>query len=185
MQCTITPGCTEHPPWPEGICTKCQPSAVTLMRQSYRHVDYVEFEERESVNTFIEAWRLTTAQRAGILYGRYEPYDQVPLGIKAVVTTIYEPPQVCTGCNLASHSKQTNDRYSLELLDDPNAETVNNIASALGLQPVCVQPRPTPNCLRRSAGCLPILRPSQEVLVARSCTSDTSGKSVNIPLFSY
>ncbi|CAG8433598.1 10909_t:CDS:10 [Diversispora eburnea] len=43
-----------HAPWPLGICTKCQPSAVTLQPQSY---------------------------------------PDVPLGVKAVVEAIYEPPQ--------------------------------------------------------------------------------------------
>lgn len=33
LSCKIKPGCTEHPPWPGGICTKCQPNAVTLNRQ--------------------------------------------------------------------------------------------------------------------------------------------------------
>ena len=33
LSCKIKPGCKEHPPWPGGICTKCQPNAVTLNRQ--------------------------------------------------------------------------------------------------------------------------------------------------------
>ena len=37
--CRIKPGCTEHPPWPGGICTKCQPGAITLKRQVSLFVD--------------------------------------------------------------------------------------------------------------------------------------------------
>lgn len=72
LRCTIKPNCYGHAPWPAGLCTKCQPSAVTLARQPYRHTDYVEFETPRVVDAFIQAWRDTGCQRVGYLLGRYE-----------------------------------------------------------------------------------------------------------------
>ena len=62
--------------------------------QKYRHVDYVQFENRQLVERFLDYWRRTGDQRMGYLYGRYEPHKDMPLGIRAVVSAIYEPLQV-------------------------------------------------------------------------------------------
>ncbi len=119
----IKPGCTTHPPWPESICSACQPSSLTLNRQVYRHVDNIEFENPQIVDNFLAYWRATGAQRMGFLYGRYERYAQVPLGIKAVVVAIYEPPQECT-------------RDTVRLVPDDSEARVEEIAKSLGLSRV-------------------------------------------------
>lgn len=52
------------------------------------------FENSELVERFLDYWRTTGHQRIGFLYGRYEIHPDIPLGIRAVVAAIYEPPQV-------------------------------------------------------------------------------------------
>ncbi|KAK7601803.1 hypothetical protein V9T40_009244 [Parthenolecanium corni] len=123
ISCRIKPGCKDHPPWPKGICSKCQPSAITLNRQVYRHVDNVMFENSHLVENFLNYWRTTGHQRIGYLYGKYEVHADVPLGIRATVVAIYEPPQEST-------------RDSIKLLPDEREATVEQIAQKLGLKRV-------------------------------------------------
>lgn len=123
ISCRIKPGCPGHKPWPEGICTKCQPSAITLNQQQYRHVDNITFENPSIVDNFLNYWRTSGHQRCGLLFGNYVPHDGVPLGIKANVVAIYEPPQQ----NSPNH---------IELLDDPYENIVKGLANDLNL--VCV-----------------------------------------------
>jgi len=112
----IKPGCTTHPPWPESICSACQPPALTLNRQTYRHIDNIMFENADIVDNFLAFWRTTGTQRVGYLYGRYEQFPDVPLGIKAVVCAIYEPPQEGTRDSVKLHPEEPETEATLQAL---------------------------------------------------------------------
>jgi nuclear protein localization protein 4 homolog len=56
-------------------------------------VDHLEIASQDIIERFLQAWRRTGLQRFGWMIGHYEPYDKVPMGIKAVVEAIHEPPQ--------------------------------------------------------------------------------------------
>ncbi|VDO20863.1 unnamed protein product [Heligmosomoides polygyrus] len=121
IRCAIDLSCPAHKPYPKGVCTKCKPPVMTLNRQKYRHVDNIFFENQDIVNDFLNFWRTTGNQRVGYLIGKYQPFSDVPLGIKAVVAAIYEPPQ-------------TSSSDGVQLLDDSNEKVKSASLGDIELQ---------------------------------------------------
>lgn len=69
--------------------------SVRLERQPFRHIDHIEFDDPKMIDRFLNEWRNTGKQQCGYLYGKYiKDPSGIPLGIRAVVSAIYMPPQL-------------------------------------------------------------------------------------------
>ena len=117
------PLCRNHEPYPAGICTECAPSAVRLNTQKWRAVDYLGAEDQKIIGAIISAWQSTGMPKCGWMYGQYEPYSAVPLGIQATLKAIYEPPQRIV-------------KGEAILDEDPDEELVDEVAHLLGLKKI-------------------------------------------------
>jgi nuclear protein localization family protein 4 len=72
------------------------PPSITIKRQEYRHLDYVEFMNVKDISNFVKYWvdvKHTAEQRVGFLYGYYAEDPHYKGGIRAIVEAIYEPKQ--------------------------------------------------------------------------------------------
>ena len=86
--------CPNHPS--EMCCNKCMPPNAILNRQTYRHVDYVSFMNKEELDLFLKPWidGLFGTQRMAYLFGYYAKDPNYKDGVRAVIETLYEPPQI-------------------------------------------------------------------------------------------
>jgi nuclear protein localization family protein 4 len=120
--------CSKHRPWPAGLCNDCAPPLADLKAQPYRHVDYVQFNNRPELEGFINLWSANEragVQRAAWLYGYTAPDANYPSGTKIVVEALYEPPQVWdppTG--------------AIKILPDQRQAHADAVAAAMGLRRV-------------------------------------------------
>lgn len=129
MTSLITPSylpkkvCRNHAPFPAGICTECAPPSVRLNAQKWRSVDYISPQGQAIITRLIDYWQQSNIPRSGFMYGNYEPYSSIPLGIQATIKAIYEPPQ-----------KIINGEVILEA--DPNEDLVDQVARLLKMKKV-------------------------------------------------
>jgi len=108
------------------LSLKDMPGSITLAQQQFRHVDQIIFENSKIAENYINFWRNSNCQRIGFLYGTYEKIENtddantIPLGIRAKIQAIYEPPQ-----------KNSTNKVSLE--DNAQISKVDSMAKILGL----------------------------------------------------
>ena len=117
----VKKNCRNHEPYPKGVCSKCLPPLIKIKRQPYRHVDYTQFMNFKEMGDMIKYWLKNINQRVAFLYGYYAEDPIYNKGVRAVVETLYEPPQ-------------ENSFNETLLLQDPFQINVDSIVTSLGLE---------------------------------------------------
>ncbi|KAG0437957.1 Nuclear protein localization protein 4 [Dictyocoela muelleri] len=78
-------------------CIHCTDKKIILKPQQFRTCDHLEFDSENIVKEFLRDCPLkeniSVKEKFGFLIGKYLDYERVPLGIKALVSAIYEPEQ--------------------------------------------------------------------------------------------
>lgn len=80
--------CEEHPA--NQKCSKCMDKQITLVPQPYRYIDYVEFDSKIFLESFISEAKLSGRQQIGLLIGKVVDCSDIPLGKKAVISGIWQ-----------------------------------------------------------------------------------------------
>lgn len=117
----IKKNCINHEPYPKGMCSKCLPPSIVMKQQKYRHVDYAQLMNFKETSNLINYWLKNINQRVGYLYGYYAEDPIYSKGVRAVIESIYEPPQ-------------ENSFNQSIIMDDPFEVHVDMIMSGLGLE---------------------------------------------------
>lgn len=57
--------------YPARICNQCMPPTITMKRQVYRHVDFVQFMNKSEIDRFVMDWNKSNQmkQKVGYMYG--------------------------------------------------------------------------------------------------------------------
>jgi len=104
------------------------PLTVTLQHQKYRHVDHLEYMNRQEIQNFVTYCRPhdLCIQRCGYMYGYYRDDDSYEDGCRAVLEFIYEPEQAGTMDGYLGHY----------IVDSEQKHLVDKIADKLGLEQI-------------------------------------------------
>jgi len=81
MNFLLKKNCPYHPPYPQGICNKCQPPNIQLKAPIYRHVDYISVKNDEQLSDICQKMMVAFGQKNyyGYLYGYFQEDRNYPV----------------------------------------------------------------------------------------------------------